>query len=307
MSSAAHRGPEEPLTAYPWYFFVEMLVLLLMVGGGCYFIFSSIFELNSVWWKIVFLVTLACIRPALTTYVEPFTARLVLDGFTKKIRCLRKGVSWITPTETLGSMIDLRTDIKGIESESYVSKVGRVLARYVFSMCPDSSSDKALIKYQSWELDAIKQAVRAFISMTLSDYFRDRETDEQILHKSEINKALFGGVEGIPLKKGILDFEEEHGVIVEEIRLEDVDFDDKVQDYRDSITGATQFREGVRILMSKKGLTKTAAEKVMRLLELPNAQEFIITAPDLKNMTHVNIVGGLGASGNKPARKERKK
>jgi hypothetical protein len=310
--STTHRGSEAPKTNYPWYFFTEMGAMVLLLGWTCFFVFSMIFELDFVWWIMIFLVALACIRPMLTTYVEPFTARLVLDGLTKEIRCLRKGLAWISPAETLGKIVDLKTDIKGVENETYTSKSGKVLATFVYSMAPDPSSDGAVITYESWELDAIKQAARAFISMTLSDYFLDKEKDEDILHKAKINKELFRDPadENI-LHKDVLDFAEKHGVIVEEIRLEDVDFDESVQTARDTVAKAQSIRRAKHELTDPKGegipMEEAVAAETVQMLNIPGLRKHIFDVRGVPNVRDITVLGGAGILGDDDKKKGGKK
>lgn len=292
-----HRGSEAPETNVPGYVTGRLLVLVLALGALLIWLFGWL------WGSVLLLVSLACIRPVFTTYTEPFTARLVLDGFgsKKRIRCLRKGLNWIAPGETLGAIVDLKTDIKGVENETYTSRSGKVLARFVFSMAPDPSSDEAIITYESWELDAIKQAARAFISMTLSDYFRDKETDEDILHKSEINRRLF---EDNPL---VQTFAEKHGVTVEEIRLEDVDFDESVQNARDTVAKTQSIRRAKHELTDPEGegtpMEEAAATETVQMLNIPGLRKNIFDVRGLPNARDITILGGAGMLGDDDKKK----
>ncbi len=291
MSSDASH----PTTTVPGYVPGRLLLMTLMIGAALVWVFGPF------WGAVVLLVVLACLVPMFTPYVEPFTVRLVLDALvTKEIRCLRKGLNVIAPGEVLGAIIDIKKDIKGVmKDETYPTKLGKVKAKYIYSFAPDDSSDEALRIYASYEPDAIEQAGRALFSTTLSDYFRDKETDEDILHKSEINRKLFE--DSALLKK----FAKEHGVQYPEVTLEDVDFDAQVQKYRDAVAGAKSFGDGVKML-KKKGMQQETAEKYMRLLtDVMNVHEHIFTvdAPDLKNLTHISVMGGLGTTEKKGGKK----
>ncbi len=297
------RGSDEERelkTKIKGYVFGRLLTIVVILGA----ILIWLFEL--LWGSVILLVALAFIRSKYTNYTKPFTAKLVLDSFgsKKKIRCLRKGLNWIAPGETFGQTIDLKTEIKGVEEETYTTKVGKILAKYVYSMNPDRTSDEALITYASFEPDAIKQAARALFSMTLSDYFRNKIDDEDILHKSEINKKLFGERDSLvnPLTEIVQAFAKRHGVIVKEVRLEDVDFDEEVQRARDTVSKAKSVREAVEMLMEAKdgkpGMEKEKAEKYAAMMNIPSLKENTINlnVTGLDKLEHANVVfpGNLG-------------
>jgi hypothetical protein len=166
--------------------------------------------------------------------------------------------------------------------------------KYVYTLKPDVSGDKAgekVIRYASFEGEAIKQGCRAYFSRTLSDYFADRK-GEDLLHKAQINKDLFG-------PGGLRKVQKEYGVIAK-ITLEDVDFDERAQKFRDMVSGAESFDKALEILINRLG--KEEGTRVAKLLNLEGVTEWNLNvhAPDLKNLSHVNFVGAPGtSSGNK--------
>lgn len=301
---SGHAKSEPPKTKTPLYVVPRLVLLVVVIAVLCWYVWDIEDGLLIALPIIVALLVV----PLYLKNVKAYTVALVEDYFTGTQRVIRQGLYWMAPGESITKVIDLRRHLHDVPQETYPSKAGKLLARYVYNILPNASTDESIIRYGSFEEDSIKQAARAMISMALSDHFRnigDAE-NEDWMNKYEINKGLFGNEEtgNTPLVK---EFEHDYGVDAHGIRLEDLDFDKKVQDMRDTVSAARSFRQGVDALMKgsegSEGMSREAAEKTMRLLGIANANEHIITldAKGLENLRDVNIgwVPGMGSKSNK--------
>jgi hypothetical protein len=115
----------------------------------------------------------------------------------------------------------------------------------------------------------------------------------EVLKKKEVNEAVFESDEG---KRRLRQFEDKYGVEISNVGLEDVDYDKRTQKARDLITNARSFDEALTVLMKQPGQTLAEATRIAKLSFFPNVTErnFNVTAPDLQNLTHVSVLGGLG-------------
>jgi hypothetical protein len=187
--------------------------------------------------------------------------------------------------------IDLRTEISDvIKKETYPTKDGLVVGTYVFTMKIDIGGDASdnVLRWASYEPEAVLRILRALISRTFSDYCLEFET-EKILSTSkiDINDAILGKV-----KDKLDDFEKKYGVKVETV-LEDLDRDPKLQAARDIIAKAESYAEAKRKLMADDTMNAEVATQFLKTMNFPNVTESTwnvnVDAPDLKNAQNISI------------------
>lgn len=217
-------------------------------------------------------------------------------------------------------LLDLRVDIKEVCEETYASKDALMKTKYVYTIKPDLSdrfgTDAAqkILTYSSFEPSAIQTKGRALFSMLLSDHYAEKPGDE-LLKKETINKAVFLKPNSNNFVNSIEEFERTHACEVT-VRLEDSDFDERAQKFRDMISGADSIEKAIAILM--KGRTLDDGTKIAPMSR-PQAEKFIklgnfdgftendfnlnVAAPDLKNLRDVTILGTGGVNNKKGGKK----
>lgn len=296
------KNLETPETRTPISVFVVLLVLIVLTGGLlCWLLGFS-------WGVIILFVILAVTTEIYTETVPGFDAHILLNHFTQKQRAIFQGVNFKLPWEEVQEeKIDLKTDLKEVLEQTWPSKDTLMKARYVYTIRPDDSGDNAgdkVILYASFEPDAIKMAGRAIFSMLFSDYFRTR-SGSNLKNKDKIYNAIFG--KGKKGEKLVKEFEEEHGAEVT-VRLEDIDFDETTQKFRDMVSGAKSFDDAIKILSADDKMSKDDALRVAKLMNFVDVSESNINvhvvAPDLANLHDVTVLGGVGLGDKKGGKKK---
>jgi hypothetical protein len=265
------------------------LLLVAMAGLGGVLLST----LLGFWGFILLFVVLGITVGVYTETVPGFHARIVLNHLTSKQRTIFQGLHPKLPWETLTRDIDLRVDLKEVLTDTYASLDAQMETKYVYTMRPNfrGNAGANVILYASYETDALKQSIRALLSMCLSDYY-GKHSGTQLLDKLTINKEVFEEEPGGSL---VEKFEENHGVAVT-VRLEDSDFDAATQTARDTVSRAQSFSNAVKKL-TDGGMDRPEAEKVAKLMNLPGVQEYIISlkADGLENLRDVTLLPpGLG-------------
>ena len=273
---------------------------------------------------IIFLGVMAATTNIYTVTVNGFEAGVLLNALRGTQRSVARGLHPKLPWESLqvgdyGEFLNLRVqlhEVMGPETYPSSSKKGSILGKYIYSFMPDDSSGEAIVRFVSFSQDAIKQAARALFSMRLSDYFRDKEKDEEILDKEQVNRKVFLDPAdprndpasrhydpGHPVYNPELRaFAKKHGLKIEEVRLEDVDFSEEIQQFRDLVAKSISFADAVTTLrQTRPQISETEAAKIVRLMGFPNVHEHILTAPDLQNM-HTFAIGAIPGVGGTPTK-----
>ena len=245
---------------------------------------------GSFWGVAVMFGVLGITTKHYTETVPGFYARIVLNHLDGQQRTIFQGLHLKLPWETPTQDVDLRVDLKDVLSETYASLDALMETKYVYTMRPQFAGE-AVILYASYEVDALKQGIRALLSMMLSDYY-GQHAGAQLLNKLWINQEVFGQDPGRTM---IEEFENTHGVSVT-ARLEDSDFDAATQAARDTVARANSFGDAVQKLINS-GMARPDAEKVVKMMNLPGVQEYIISldAKGVENLRDVTLLPpGLG-------------
>lgn len=276
----------------------KLVVLALLLGGLFYWLVGS-------WGVVLLFVVLAVTTDIYTKHARGYHALIVLNAWSGAQRTLFQGLNFTLPWENITDDVDLKVELKAVLEDTYPSKGGSLMkTKYVYTITINYSGVDAgenVILFGSFEPDAIKMSARALLSMLLSDYFGKNMADD-LLDKNTINKAVFEK----DLGKSLIDqFQKKHGVLLE-ARLEDTDFSDEVQKARDVVSKAKSIDEAINALMATRpngdsGMSRPDAEKIVRMLNIPGIQEFIISvdAKGLEDLHDVTFLGGLGKVGKK--------
>lgn len=268
---------------------LRIILELIGCAMGVYALTSWILE-NNFWGLVVTLITFAFSTNVWTQDVPEFNAMTILNKFTGIQRVLFQGRTGKLPWEQPGTLVDLRSELKDILQETWPTKQGTSMdAKYVYLLHP-RATEKDVLAYASFTQDTVKAAARNLFSLMFSDHFGLCEEPEDLLKKAEVNK-IFESTDG---KKKIHDFEDKYGVKAH-ASLEDVDFDKATQEARDTISRASSIDEAINKLI-KSGMNRPDAEKIVRMMNIPGIQEFIISvdAKGLESLHDVTVLGGLG-------------
>lgn len=297
----ANNNLEMPKMETPVRVFVGLIALAVLVGGILSWFLGF-------WGVILMFVVLGTTTRMYTETVPGFYARILINHLSTRQRTVFQGMSWKLPWETQTQDVDLRVELREIMEETYTAKDALMKVRYVYTLRPDFSDKvtevtdpgEKIIRYATYEASAIKQAGRALFSMLLSDYFAKR-LGEKLLNKGKVNKAVFGTEDEKPQQ--LLDFESKHAVNVA-VRLEDCDFDESTQKFRDLISQATSLDQAIQKLI-EGGMDRVEAEKVAKLMGLENVKEFNVNvhAPHLQNLRDFTILGDVGLGDKKGGKK----
>jgi len=226
------------------------------------------------WGVVLTLVVIGTTTRFYTEDVPGYRARILLNHLGSGQRGIFQGLHLRLPWENQTFEIDVRVDLKGVHEETYTTLDGLMDTRYVYTMRPRLTS-KDIVRYASFETDALKQLVRSLLSMMLSDYY-GKNLCANLLNKAKINYEVFGVGFG---KTMLEDFEDEHGVEIT-VRLEDSDYDEATQAARDTLSRARSLDEAIDILMTRRpdgtpGMSRPDAEK---------------RAAQLQDLVHENLI-----------------
>lgn len=274
-----------PKASTPGSVIFTTLVLMIFLGCLMFWVFQS------AWGIILTFVILAFTTTIYTQNVEEYHALTLLNKFTGKQRVLFQGRTGKFLWEEVGTLVDLRAELKDIPEETWATGAGALMdAKYVYILHP-RATEKGILAYASFTRDTVKAAARNLFSIMLSDHFGKCKKPEKLLGKDDVNKAVFETPEG---KDKICKFEEEYGVICSSVKLEDVDFDAETQKARDVISKAESMAKATEKLI-KAGWSPEVAEKTIRMSNIPGIQEYILSldAKGLENMTSVVFGGGF--------------
>lgn len=270
-----------------------LLVVMAVLTWGLFYWLLGFFG------TILTFVLFASTTGVYTKTVPGYTAWIILNNWTGYQRTLFQGLNFTLPWESFTKDVDLKVDLKDVNKESYAAADGSMDVKYIYTIRPDTTGDNPgakIIRFASYEPDAIKMAGRACFSMSLSDYYSDKPT-ESLLSKAAINKAVF---EDDPVAvQRVKDFEDKHGVKCT-VQLEDSDRNAATQAAIDSESKAKSLAKAAKIL-SEQGWNEALAQKTVRQLNLPNVEEYIISldAKGLENLHDFTVLGGLGKGGKK--------
>lgn len=248
----------------------------------------------------------ACIILALTTptyaiFTPQYHAGIVLDEFSKRQRTIFQGLNFKKPWETLQTLrghptfIDLRVDLHETINDTYVADDALMEVSYVYTVRPHYSesytaSDKAVRTFASYTPAAIKRNAKALVSQLISDHFSGKKGDD-LLNKEAITKEI-ERIDSDDIQK----YEEIHGSDLE-FTIEDSDFSERAQEFRDMISKADSFAQAKQKLV-ENNMQPEVAEQIVKLMAFPeNLREWNVKldAPDLKNLR--NFTFGWGAGG----------
>ena len=279
---------EMPRTETPGSVFV-VLVLLATLGAVLFsLLFGLWLEWGWFWGVILTLAIFGSTTSVYTTTVPGFYARIVINHLTGKQRTIFQGLHPKLPWETITQDVDLRTDLKDVCKETYVASDALMETKYVYTMRPRFNGE-AVVLYASYESEALKQSIRALLSMLLSDYY-GRNKGADLLNKLKINQEVFGSDPGRSL---VEEFERTHGTEVT-ARLEDSDFDAETQKARDTVSKAGSIAEAIAKLTEGGKMSQAQAEKTVRMLNIPGITEYIVDVSGIPNVRDINVLGGLG-------------
>jgi hypothetical protein len=246
---------------------------------------------------IILFVILGLTTQFYTHGVPAYHSLSLVSQWSGDMRVIFPGVNfkfpWEKPHED--GCLDLRVELSEVCKETYAAIDTLMKTEYVYTIRPNLSGDNPgedIILYSSFEPEALKAKGRALFSMLLSDYYGKNKGDD-LLKKEEINKEVFG-TELNPSKK-IMEFEKNHGAEVT-ILLKDSDFDERTQDFRDSVSKAKSMNEAIKVLMDG-GMSRPDAEKFVKLMNTDGytQKDFNLSAvaPDLQNLRDVTILGSV--------------
>lgn len=280
-----------PKTKTPLGVYIGLLLIATAIGA-LLLVLLSLLDIPGFWSLVLLFVVLGFATETYTETVQGFDSKILLNHLTGKQRTLFQGMNFKLPWEEAQRRIDLRVELNEvIRDETYTAKDALMHVKYVFTIRPDASGKNAgekVIRFASFEPDAIKMAGRAVFSSRLSDYFAEH-SGEELLQKAAITKELFAPGQ-------LAEFEEGHGAEVE-VTLEDVDFDEQTQRSRDMLSQAKSFDQAVRMLV-KGGMDRVEATRVAKLMNFTDVSEtnlnVNIVAPDLQNLRDVTVLGGVG-------------
>lgn len=246
------------------------------LGGLAFLGFVFFWFFVGFWLSVIFLLAVLGLSVKYYTETVPgYFARIVLNHLTGQQRTLFQGLNFKLPWETQTQEIDLKVELhEVVKNEDYSTKDGKMVVKYVYTIRPNYSPPYAgekVILFASYEPDAIKMAGRACLSMSLSDYYGQHFCAD-LLKKAQINHDVF---EVSPGKTLLEEFEERHGVDIT-VRVEDSDYDEDTQKARDTVARATALGEAVE-KMTAKGVDPREAQKIAKMMQVPGAQEKIIT------------------------------
>lgn len=279
-----------PKASTPTDVIVKLIALTISIGVLLYWLlgFPGV---------IVLFVVLAFTTTIYTQEVQEFHALTLLNNYTGIQRVLFQGRTGKLPWESVGTLVDLRTEIKDIPEETWATAAGALMeVKYIFMLHP-KTTEKAILAFASFTHDTVKAAARNLFSTMLSDHFGLCEDPKKLLQKKKVNDDVF---ESDKAKEKIKRFEEKYG-IKSSAFLEDVDYDPETQKARDIISKADSISEAIALLMAgkngKAGMSQEVAEKTVRMLNIPGIQEYILSlnAKGVENLTSV-VLGGIGGN-----------
>ena len=272
-----------------------VVVGLIGIAAGLWALVSWTLE-DKFWGFIVTLVVTALSTRAWTQEVPEFNGMTILNKPAGTQRALFQGRTGKLPWEQAGTLVDLRSELKEILQETWSTKQGTSMdAKDVYILHP-RATEKDVLAYASFTQDTVKTAARNLFTVMLSDHFGICEEPENLLKKTEVIKAVFESPDG---EKRIKAFQDKYGVEAH-ASLEDVDYDEETQKARDIVSKATSIDDAINKLIAS-GMNRPDAEKIVRMLNVPGVQEFIISvdAKGLENLHDVTMLGGLGKVGKK--------
>ncbi len=280
-----------PTTIVPGYVPARLATIVI----GIFMLFFWIFNWNLFFPTVITLLVMAGMRPMFTRYVHPFTGQLVVDGLGRenKIRCMFKGLRWIAPGETLGAILDLKTELKEPVPQTWQSTNALMVTQYVYTVKVDASGYNAgekVVLYASFEPNTIKMNARALISKLFSDYYREKPSSA-LKNKAQIEEAVFGS--GTPGRRQLEKFEADHGCKIS-CTLEDSDVDKATQAVLDTSAKVEGIADAAKVLVDK-GWPPEEARKVVKMLNLPNMRDIFINldAKGLEELRHFSMLGNL--------------
>jgi hypothetical protein len=268
-----------------------VIVGLAAIFVAMYLLFSWTFESWTFWGPVITLLVAAFSTTTWTQFVEEFHALTVLNRLTGKQRAIFQGRTGKLPWEQAGTSVDLKAELKDILEETWATDKGALMkTKYIYLLRP-RTTEIDIIKYAGYEASVIKAAARNLFSQLFSDHFGQTQDPTMLLNKTMVNTVVLESADGLR-RLGI--FEDQYGVEAW-ARLEDVDFDDETQKARSTVSRAEAIAQAFDELENKVG--KEEATKIVKMMNIEGVQEWILTAPDLKNLQSATFIGAPSTTG----------
>lgn len=278
------------------------VIFWLLLLAGVIWLIAFLF-IPFLWSLFLLFIILGLITGMYSKTIPGFHALILLNNLTNRSRVVFQGLAITLPWEKNVKALDLRVEMHDVQKDTYPTEDAMMEVEYVYYVRPDFTGKNAgdkIIKYATYEPNAIKQGCNALFSKLLSDYFRSRKSDD-LKNKDDIQKNALEMGHGL---HKVQEFTENHGVIAGAI-LKDSDFDEKTQKYRDTIAGAKSIRQAINALMAGGDATMTEdkALRVVKLMNLENVSEIMydidLDSKGLENLRDINFFGGAGGLGKK--------
>ncbi len=171
-----------PGVEIPWGVYAVLVILATLLGGLLYWLCDGLFEEGFVGVILLFVI-LAFTTNVYTINVPEFHALTVLDNLWGTQRTVFQGRNAKLPWESLGSLTDVRTELKDVIKATWVTKEGAMMkGTYVYLM-HTKRTPEGVLTYAGYEPDAVKMAARNLFSMMFSDHF-GKNQPEDLLNKT---------------------------------------------------------------------------------------------------------------------------